>query len=93
VASGLGTLPGDVESVASAINDNGQVTGQSCDAKENCRGFLWQDGVMTDLNTLVPADSALDLPDPADINSRGEIVGLGVRKSTGELRAFLLTPK
>jgi probable HAF family extracellular repeat protein len=92
VAVGLGTLPGDVGSVASAISGNGKVTGQSCDANGNCRGFLWQDGVMTDLSTLVPADSTLEFPDPLDINSRGEIVGLGVQKSTGELHAFLLTP-
>jgi probable HAF family extracellular repeat protein len=92
VAIGLGTLPGDVTSVASAINDKGQATGQSCDANGNCRGFLWQDGVMADLNTLVPANSTLDFPDPVDINSRGQIVGLGAVKSTGELHAFLLTP-
>jgi probable HAF family extracellular repeat protein len=92
MASGLGILPGDVLSIGSAISDNGKVVGQSCDANDNCRGFIWQDGVMTDLNTLVPPDSALDFPDPTGINSRGEIVGLGVQKSTGELHAFLLTP-
>jgi probable HAF family extracellular repeat protein len=92
VAIGLGTLPGDVTSAANAINDKGQVPGQSCDANGNCRGFLWQDGVMMDLNTLVPANSTLDFPDPVGINSRGQIVGLGAVKSTGELHAFLLTP-
>lgn len=50
----LGTLPGDARSDAYAINDHGQVVGMSCTANySNCRGFLWQDGVMTDLNTLV----------------------------------------
>ena len=92
VASVLGTLPGAVTSVANAINDKGQVPGQSCDANGNCRGFLWQGGVMTDLSTLVPADSPLDFIDPTGINSRGQIVGLGVQKSTGELHGFLLTP-
>jgi probable HAF family extracellular repeat protein len=92
-AIGLGTLPGDTVSIGSAINDSGQVTGQSCDANGNCRGFLWQDGVMTDLNTLVPADSTLVFPDPVGINPRGQIVGLGVQKSTGELHGFLLTPR
>jgi probable HAF family extracellular repeat protein len=95
VVSGLGTLPGDVGSGANGINNKGQVAGQSCiDQNGDCRAFLWQDGVMTDLNTLVPADSPLYLYDtaPAGINSRGEIVGLGVQNSTGELRAFLLTP-
>jgi len=92
VASGLGTLPGDVASIGSAISDNGKLVGQSCDANDNCRGFLWQDGVMMDLNTLVPPNSTLDFPDPVGINSRGQIVGLGAVKSTGELHAFLLTP-
>lgn len=92
VVRGLGTLPGDASSSGNAINDEGQVVGQSCDANGNCRGFLWQDGVMMDLNALVSPDSTLNLLDPSDINSRGEIVGLGVQKSTGELRAFLLTP-
>jgi probable HAF family extracellular repeat protein len=91
VATGLGTLPGDTGSVANASNDKGQVTGQSCDANGNCRGFLWQDGVMTGLSSLVPADSTLNFFDPTDIDSRGEIVGLGIQKSTGELRGFLLT--
>jgi probable HAF family extracellular repeat protein len=90
VASGLGFLPGDIVSIAASINNNGQVTGQSCDSN-TCRGFLWRDGVMTDLNTLVP-DSTLDLFDPTGINARGQIVGLGVQKSTGLLRGFLLTP-
>ena len=92
LAQAIGTLPGDATSVANASNDKGQVTGQSCDASENCRGFLWQDGVMTDLGALVPADSPLTFFDPTDINSRGEIVGLGFQKSTGEPRGFLLTP-
>jgi hypothetical protein len=47
---------------------------------------------MTDLSTLVPADSTLTFFDPTDINSRGQIVGLGFQKSTGEPRGFLLTP-
>lgn len=91
-ASGLGFLPGDVVSIGSAISDSGLVTGQSCDSNDNCRGFLWRNGVMTDLATLVPADSPLDFPDPTGINSRGQIVGLGVQKSTGEFHGFLLTP-
>jgi probable HAF family extracellular repeat protein len=93
VVIGLGVLPGAAGSVGNAINDKGQVVGQSCDATDNnCRGFPWQNGVMTDLNTLVPAGTDYTFPDPVGINSRGQIVGLAVQTSTGQLRAFLLTP-
>ncbi len=88
----LGTLPGDVSSFAQGINNKGQVVGASCDISGNCRGFLWQNGVMTDLNTLIPADSALHPVIAFQINARGQISGLGVQVSTGELHAFLATP-
>jgi probable HAF family extracellular repeat protein len=87
----LGTLPGDVESFGNAINDKGQMLGQSCDANSNCRAFLWEDGAMTDLNSLIPSYSQLQLFDANGINSRGEIVGLAIQTSTGELRAYLAT--
>jgi probable HAF family extracellular repeat protein len=97
VARGLGFLPGDVVSIGSAISDTGQVVGQSCDSNGNCRGFVWRDGVMTALETLIPTDSTLDPFDPTGINSRGQIVGLAIVKGTCvdgncELHAFLLTP-
>ncbi len=88
----LGTLPGDFSSIALAINQKSQVAGFSCDISGNCRAFLWQNGVMTDLNTLIPAGSPLFLVWAVGINSRGEIVGLGFQPSTGEVHAFLATP-
>jgi hypothetical protein len=54
--------------------------------------FLWQKGVMTDLNVLVSADSPLHLFDPGDINSRGEIAGLAIEKNTGAFLPFLAIP-
>ena len=88
----LGTLPGDFNSGAVAINDKGDIVGVSNDTRGNARAFLWQDGVMHDLNELVPADSPVYLLFAAGIDSRGEIAGWGVAKSTGELHAFLATP-
>jgi hypothetical protein len=52
---------------------------------------LWQDGVMTDLNTLIPPGSPLFIKEPVGINDRGQIVGFGL-DSNGIDRAFLLTP-
>lgn len=87
----LGTLTGDVNSVGVAINDEGQVVGASLDANFNPRGFLWQNGTMTDLNTLIPANSPLLLMLACSINSSGQIVGVAVT-STGEAHGYLATP-
>jgi hypothetical protein len=57
----------------------------------NPRAFLWENGVMTDLNTLVPANAPLYLLIGFSINSRGEIAGFGVTND-GELHAFLASP-
>jgi hypothetical protein len=59
----------------------------------NIRAFVWQNGVMSDLNSLVPADSPLFLLLPLSINSSGEIVGNAVDQRTGEIHGFLATPR
>ena len=54
VLADLGVLPGDVYSVAFGLNDRGQVVGQSFGPNFSAiRAFLWQNGVMVDLNTLL----------------------------------------
>jgi probable HAF family extracellular repeat protein len=87
----LCTLSGDVASSASGMNDEGEVVGLSLDANFNGRAFLWRRGTMTDLNTLIPANSPLFLLSACSINCRGEITGLGVTRS-GELHTYLATP-
>ena len=89
----LGTLPGDVGSDGDGINDLGQVVGGSWDAEGNDRAYLWQNGVMTDLNTLIPPDSPLYLIEATGtINDLGQIAGIALQISTGEVHAFLATP-
>ncbi len=94
----LGTLPGDLNSLAYGINEQGQVVGQSIDANGNTRAFIWQDGVMTDLNTLVP-HGANALAYAGDINDRDEITGGSCVSSAGSCAptsattAFLAIPK
>ena len=90
----LGVLPGDVISEALGVNDKGQIVGISC-ATSNCsasRAFIYQYGVMKDLNKLVPPGSPL-LVFANDINSHGEITGLAQDRATGAASAFRMTPR
>ncbi len=85
----LGTLPGDTYSSASHINALGQVVGWSVPADFGMyRGFLWSNGVMQDLNTLIPADSGWQISFASGINDLGQIVGVGIRN--GQSHAVLL---
>jgi probable HAF family extracellular repeat protein len=88
----LGTLPGDVTSQALGINESRQVVGQSCDVDDNCRAFLWQNGVMTDLNDLVGVGYDDVLTTANDINDFGRITGQGFDDDAGQFVAFLATP-
>ncbi len=88
----LGTLPGVVLSFANSINEKGEVVGQSCDQNGNCSGVFWQDGVITDINSLVLPDSSLYIVNVSDINDRGEIAGYAYDPNTGEAPAFLAVP-
>ncbi|HEX5386738.1 MAG TPA: hypothetical protein VFW66_08575 [Gemmatimonadales bacterium] len=85
--------PADVANTPFEINDRGQMVGASCDATlAVCRGYLWEHGVMTDINDLLPADSPLYVMLPFALNDRGQIAGLALVTSTGEVHAFLATP-
>ena len=48
----LGTLPGDFDSYARAINSSGQVVGISRDFSYNAHAFLYENGTMTNLGNL-----------------------------------------
>ncbi len=88
----VGTLPGDVASGVLGINDAGEMIGASFDKDFNLTAFVQQPGgVVTDLNSLIPANSPLFLILGCSINSRGELAGIGVTEA-GEAHAFLATP-
>lgn len=87
----LGTI--DPCSVATGINSQGQIVGQS----DNCDGiprhaFLWEKGgPIIDLNTVIAPGSDLTLTLAFSVNDRGEIAGRATT-SSGDDRAFLLIP-
>jgi probable HAF family extracellular repeat protein len=89
----LGTIGSDVSSLAGWINNKGEVVGWSCDSNGICRAYYWENKVMTDLNSLIPADSKLYLAFAFGINDDGDIVGQAIEKSSGEVHAFLATPR
>jgi probable HAF family extracellular repeat protein len=74
---------------AAGINTAGQVVGSSYAAPYTTRAFLYSGGVMTDLNTLLPAGSGWVLQSANAINDHGQIVGQGTHN--GQTHAFLLT--
>ena len=81
----LGALPGLPGSEGMALNVRKQVVGSS-----GTHAFLYQNGIMTDLNDLIPANSGWLLEIANGINDRGQIVGTGLHH--GLRRAFVLTP-
>jgi len=89
-------LPGDLDAFATGINNRGQVVGNDFDPNFNwSHGFIWQNQVMTDLNTLIPADSNLSIISASNINDHGQISGMATVLTgphTGNIHAYLLTP-
>lgn len=77
-------------SLANGINNRAQVVGRSIAANGEDHAFLWSDGLMTDLNSVVPAGSGWTLIEAASINGSGQIVCFGT--INGQTHAFLLTP-
>jgi len=84
---------GDYNSDARAVNDLGQIVGSSdtwVGSEKTYRAFLYENGVMTNLETLVTNMGTWKLLVAEDINNNGQIVGWGMKGS--DYRAFLLTP-
>jgi len=87
----LGTLGGDT-SRATGINDLTQVVGASSLADGSTEhAFLWEDGTLTDLNSLIDAESGWELTSALEINNNGDIIGIG--NFNGEQRGFIASTK
>jgi probable HAF family extracellular repeat protein len=93
--TGLGTLGSDLCAFAQGINSQEQVVGDSlptdCSGDGASRAFLWENGSIVDLNSLIPPNSPLYLIYAYTINERGEIAVNGL-DANGVEQAALLIP-
>jgi probable HAF family extracellular repeat protein len=88
----LGTLAGDTNSLAYAINIQGQIVGQSFGGPEGSHAFIYQNNAMVDLNSLKIGHGSLILVYANDVNDYGVIVGGAYDTKTGRSPAFVAVP-
>jgi probable HAF family extracellular repeat protein len=94
VMTDLGTLEGIAgNSDADSVNSSGWVVGTASTGNPNSPTdpFVWIDGQMTDLNSLLPANSGFSqLFTAVAINDAGQIIGKG-KTTNGTIEAYILT--
>jgi probable HAF family extracellular repeat protein len=80
-------------SYANGINARGQVLGalQHCPNNAPREAFLWENGDLVNLNTLIPSGLGVILGGAINANGRGEIAAVGTL-SNGDFRALVLIP-
>lgn len=88
----LHTLPGDQFSEAFAINSLGQVVGVSFGGAKGSHAFIYEQGVMTDLNDLFGPGNLDVFLSAQDINDAGQITGRVRDHVTGQVLTFVATP-
>jgi probable HAF family extracellular repeat protein len=78
---------------AAGINDSGVVVGtmKASGGSSPDHAWIYADGVVTNLNALIPAGSGLHLAFANAINDAGQIAGVAV-DAQGFSHGFLLTP-
>jgi probable HAF family extracellular repeat protein len=87
----LGTLGGRYTK-AEALNNAGVVVGWSTTSGGAQHAMLYSNGIMEDLNKLLPPTSGLTLTDAVGIDASGRIVAYGT-DSSGATHEVLLTPE
>jgi len=87
VITDVGVIAGDNAGSAYSVNASDQVVGRSAlcikvNPNDSCESvsyhaFLWENGSIVDLETLVLPGSGITVNDALNINDRGEIAGYG----------------
>jgi probable HAF family extracellular repeat protein len=94
-SSGTGMVDltlGGSNSYAQALNDAGQVIGYSYTSGNAAQhAFLYSDGAMTDLTSLLSSGFGWQLNQVLGLNNQGRITGTGY--FDGQLHAFQLSPE
>ena len=91
-ATDLKALPGDFFSQAFAINSHGQVVGVSFGGLNGAHAFLYENGVLTDLNDILGSGNGDVFLSAQDINDAGQITGRVRDFASGQILAFVATP-
>lgn len=86
----LGTLGTDNISEGLGINASDQVVGVSFPSSH---AFVWRNGTMTDMNTLIGPNPQYVLLAAQEINDAGVITGQAENIATGAIVAFEATPQ
>jgi hypothetical protein len=79
--------------VARAISDGDEIVGDVLTQTPPFGGvapFIYQNGISTDLNALLPRKSGWELLTAAGVTVDGEVIGTGYRN--GVLRGYALQP-
>ena len=91
----LGMLPGYDSMALTGLNEVGYVVGWSRAIKssdEPDTGFIWNDGVMTNLNNLLPPNSQLQISQARGINESGQIAAMAHSDDLNATVGLLLSP-
>lgn len=80
----LGTLGGSL-SIVHHINGSTQIIGKSLSAVSASHAFVWQNGIMQDMNSLLPPGSGWELQLACINDTTGNIIGEGLLNNTEQV--------
>ncbi len=91
VLTDLGPSPSGIDSLAVDINNVGQIIGENSGNGSGGDPFVWQNGKMTLLNSLLPAGSPWSITKVFQISDHNQIIGTAHNSVTKSDELVLLT--